>query len=160
MKEGDIIEWRGANRIHRGKVIKSDASPEGFIVKLDNGCTFQLKDLRYSSTGRRIEVWYTSVSIQAPTPGLPSGIARHRHSLSWQPSPSTRHCSRSRTTTMTTRDCPTSALSLRMPGRGPGLAEIRTPMRNSRVQDQSRGTAAFGRTSARITRYHSLRSHR
>ena len=35
MKEGDIIEWRGANRILRGKVIKSDISPEGFIVRLD-----------------------------------------------------------------------------------------------------------------------------
>ena len=39
MKEGDIIEWRGANRIHRGKVIKSDISSEGFIVSLENGKT-------------------------------------------------------------------------------------------------------------------------
>ena len=56
MKEGDIIEWRGANRIQRGKVIKSDISPEGFIVKLDNGCTFQLKDLRYARSAKLIEV--------------------------------------------------------------------------------------------------------
>ena len=56
MKEGDIIEWKGANRIHRGKVIKSDISPEGYIVKLDNGCTFQLKDLRYARTAKLIEV--------------------------------------------------------------------------------------------------------
>lgn len=56
MKEGDIIEWRGANRIHRGMVIKSDASLEGFIVKLDNGCTFQLKDLRYARSAKLIEV--------------------------------------------------------------------------------------------------------
>ena len=56
MKEGDINEWKGAKRIHRGKVIKSDISPEGFIVRLDNGCTFQLKDLRYARTAKLIEV--------------------------------------------------------------------------------------------------------
>ena len=56
MKEGDIIEWRGVNKTIRGKVIKDDASPEGFIVRLDNGCTFQLKDLRYSRTAKLIEV--------------------------------------------------------------------------------------------------------
>ena len=56
MKEGDIIEWKGANGIHRAKVIKSDISPEGFIVKLDNGCTFQLKDLRYARSAKLIEV--------------------------------------------------------------------------------------------------------
>ena len=56
MKEGDIIEWKGVNHIHRGKVIKSDLSPEGFIVRLDNGCTFQLKDLRYARTAKLIEV--------------------------------------------------------------------------------------------------------
>ena len=56
MKEGDIIEWKGANRIHRGKVIKSDISPEGFIVKLDNGCAFQLKDLGYARSAKLIEV--------------------------------------------------------------------------------------------------------
>lgn len=56
MKEGDIIEWRGVNKTIRGKVIKSDISPEGFIVRLDNGCTFQLKDLRYSRTAKLIEV--------------------------------------------------------------------------------------------------------
>lgn len=56
MKEGDIIEWRGANRMHRGKVIKSDISSEGFIVRLDNGKNFSLKDLRYSKSIRLIEV--------------------------------------------------------------------------------------------------------
>ena len=56
MKEGDIIEWKGANRIHLGKVIKSDISPEGFIVRLDNGCTFHLKDLRYARSAKLIEV--------------------------------------------------------------------------------------------------------
>ena len=56
MKEGDIIEWRGANRIHRGKVIKSDTSSEGFIVRLDNGKTFPLKDLRHSRSAKLIEV--------------------------------------------------------------------------------------------------------
>ena len=56
IKDVDFIEWKGANRIHRGKVIKSDISPEGFIVRLDNGCTFQLKDLRYARTAKLIEV--------------------------------------------------------------------------------------------------------
>ena len=56
MKEGDIIEWKGANRVDRGKVIKSDTSPEGFIVRLDNGCTLQLKDLRYARSAKLIEV--------------------------------------------------------------------------------------------------------
>lgn len=56
MKEGDIIEWRGANRMHRGKVIKSDISSEGFIVLLDNGKTFPLKDLRYGKSTMLIEV--------------------------------------------------------------------------------------------------------
>ena len=56
MKEGDIIEWRGANRIHRGKVIKSDTSSEGFIVRLDNGKPFPLKDLRQSRSAELIEL--------------------------------------------------------------------------------------------------------
>ena len=56
MNEGDIIEWKGANRIYQGKVIKSDISPEGFIVRLDNGCTFQLKDVRYARSAKLIEV--------------------------------------------------------------------------------------------------------
>ena len=56
MKEGDIIEWRGVNRIYQGKVIKSDISPEGFIVRLDNGCTFQLNDVRYARSAKLIEV--------------------------------------------------------------------------------------------------------
>ena len=56
MKKGDIIEWKGANRIYQGKVIKSDISPEGFIVRLDNGCTFQLNDVRYARSAKLIEV--------------------------------------------------------------------------------------------------------
>ena len=56
MKEGDIIEWRGVNKIYHGKVIKSDISPEGFIVSLDNGCTFKLKDLRFAKSAKLIQV--------------------------------------------------------------------------------------------------------
>lgn len=56
MKEGDIIEWRGVNRIHRGKLIKSDTSSEGFIVRLDNGKTFPLKDLRFAKSAKLIEI--------------------------------------------------------------------------------------------------------
>lgn len=54
MKEGDIIEWRGVNKIHQGKVIKCDTDPEGFIVQLDNGCTFPLKDLRRARSAKLI----------------------------------------------------------------------------------------------------------
>ena len=56
MKEGDIIEWRGVNKTIRGKVIKSDTSSEGLIVRLDNGKTFPLKDLRNGKSTRLIEV--------------------------------------------------------------------------------------------------------
>lgn len=56
MKEGDIIEWKGVNRIQRGKVIKSDTDSEGYLVKLDNGCTFPLKALRGSRSAKLIEI--------------------------------------------------------------------------------------------------------
>ena len=56
MKEGDIIEWKGVNSIHRGRVIKSDTDTEGFLVKLDNGCTFPLKALRRSRSAKLIEI--------------------------------------------------------------------------------------------------------
>ena len=54
MKERDIIEWRGANRIHRGKVIKDEKGD--FVCQLDNGCIFPLKDLRYAKSAKLIEV--------------------------------------------------------------------------------------------------------
>lgn len=44
MKEGDTIEWRGVNKTHRGKIVKSDLTPEGYIIQMDNGHTFRLKD--------------------------------------------------------------------------------------------------------------------
>ena len=56
MKEGDIIEWKGVNRIHRGKIIKFDTGTEGYLVKLDNGCTFPLKALRRSRSAKLIEI--------------------------------------------------------------------------------------------------------
>lgn len=56
MKEGDIIEWKGVNRVLRGKVIKSDTDAEGYQVKLDNGCTFPLKALRRSKSAKLIEI--------------------------------------------------------------------------------------------------------
>ena len=38
MKEGDIIEWKGVNRIHRGKVIKSDTDMVApFLSRLSEG---------------------------------------------------------------------------------------------------------------------------
>ena len=56
MKEGDIIEWRGVNKTIRGRVIKSDTDSEGYLVKLDNGCTFPLKALRRSRSAKLIEI--------------------------------------------------------------------------------------------------------
>ena len=54
MKEGDIIEWRGANKTIRGKMIR-DKSGE-FVCQLDNGYIFPLKDLRYAKSAKLIEV--------------------------------------------------------------------------------------------------------
>lgn len=55
MKPGDIIEWRGVNRVHRGKVIKDEKGD--FVCQLDNGKIFPLKDLRYVKSEKLIEVW-------------------------------------------------------------------------------------------------------
>ena len=58
MKEGDIIEWRGLNKTYRGKVVKASfATPDGedFIVRMENGKTFSLTDLRHSKTAKLIE---------------------------------------------------------------------------------------------------------
>lgn len=59
MKVGDIIEWRGVNRVHRGKVIKNNISSsedEVYLCLLDNGKVFPLKDLRHSKSAKLIEV--------------------------------------------------------------------------------------------------------
>ena len=56
MKEGDIIEWRGVNKIHRGNVVRCETNPEGYIIRMDNGCTFQLKDIRRARSAKLIEV--------------------------------------------------------------------------------------------------------
>ena len=62
MKVGDIIEWRGVNRVHRGKVIVNpnfenpSSVDEAFLCQMDNGKTFPLKDLRYGKSTRLIEV--------------------------------------------------------------------------------------------------------
>lgn len=56
MKEGDIIEWKGVNKIHRGKVVRCATNPEGYIIRMDNGYTFQLKDIRRSRSAKLIEV--------------------------------------------------------------------------------------------------------
>ena len=54
MKEGDIIEWRAVNKIHRGKVIRNESGE--FVCQLDNGKTFSLKDLRFAKSAKLIEV--------------------------------------------------------------------------------------------------------
>lgn len=53
MKEGDIIEWRGLNKTLRGRVAKSENGE--FYVKMGNGHTFSLNDLRYSRSVKLIE---------------------------------------------------------------------------------------------------------
>ena len=54
MKEGDIIEWRGANKIYRGKVIRNESRE--FVCQLDNGNTFPLNYLRFAKSAKLIEV--------------------------------------------------------------------------------------------------------
>lgn len=58
MKEGDIIEWRGLNKTYRGVIVKCDPvfpHEEGLILRMDNGKTFPLKDLRHAKSAKLIE---------------------------------------------------------------------------------------------------------
>lgn len=50
MKKGDIVEWRGVDRVHRGRVTQSEDGET--LVLMDNGHTFSLDDLRFSSSLR------------------------------------------------------------------------------------------------------------
>lgn len=52
MKEGDIIEWKGVNKVMTGQVIKV---ANEFVCQLDNGKTFSLNDLRHSKSAKLIE---------------------------------------------------------------------------------------------------------
>ena len=53
MKEGDIIEWKGVNIYHRGTLTQTE---EGrWIVRMDNGHSFPLDDLRNSKSLREYE---------------------------------------------------------------------------------------------------------
>lgn len=54
MKEGDIIEWRGLNKTHRGKVIRNESGE--FVCQMETGKTFPLKDLRFAKSAKLIEV--------------------------------------------------------------------------------------------------------
>lgn len=54
MKEGDIIEWRGVNKNHRGKVIRNESGE--VVCQMDNGKTFPLKDLQFAKSAKLIEV--------------------------------------------------------------------------------------------------------
>ena len=54
MKEGDIIEWRGLNKTHRGKVIRSESGE--FVCQMETGKTFPLKDLQLAKSAKLIEV--------------------------------------------------------------------------------------------------------
>lgn len=62
MKTGDIIEWRGVNRVHRGMVIINSNnninSPYDVVnlCRLDNGKVFPLNDLLKSKSAKIIEV--------------------------------------------------------------------------------------------------------
>lgn len=53
MKEGDIIEWVGANKTHRGRVVLSNVHE--YIVKMDNGHTFSLNDILSAKSAKLIE---------------------------------------------------------------------------------------------------------
>ena len=61
MKSGDIIEWRGVNKVQRGKVIVNpncenpSSVDEAYLCQMDNGCIFPLKDLRYARSAKLIE---------------------------------------------------------------------------------------------------------
>ena len=62
MKPGDIIEWKGVNKVHIGKVIVNpncenpSSVDEAYLCQMDNGKTFSLADLRYGKSTRLIEV--------------------------------------------------------------------------------------------------------
>ena len=54
MKEGDIIEWKGVNKTHQGKVIRNESGE--FVCQMESGKTFPLKDLRYAKSAKLIQV--------------------------------------------------------------------------------------------------------
>lgn len=53
MKDGDIIEWRGANITHRARVTESGNGE--LLATLENGRTFRLGDLLYCKSLKTIE---------------------------------------------------------------------------------------------------------
>lgn len=55
MKVGDIIEWKGLNRILRGEIISVSSEMGQFLCRLDNGKTFPPDDLLSAKTARIIE---------------------------------------------------------------------------------------------------------
>lgn len=53
MKYGDKLEWEGLCKTHHGVIVKGeDGRP---LVKMDNGKSFQLKDVIYSRSLKVIE---------------------------------------------------------------------------------------------------------
>lgn len=54
MKPGDIIEWRGLNKVHQGVVVLDEDGT--FLVKTKDGHTFSLNDLRYGKESKLIQV--------------------------------------------------------------------------------------------------------
>lgn len=56
MKPGDIIEWRGVNRIHRGTIVKSSSENEVLLCQLDNGKSFLLDDISHSRSVKITEI--------------------------------------------------------------------------------------------------------
>lgn len=53
MRDGDIIEWRGLNRCHRGRVTISENGE--LRVMMDDGHTFSLNDLLPSKSLKVVE---------------------------------------------------------------------------------------------------------
>lgn len=53
MKAGDIVEWRGVNKVHRG--VATESEDGRLYVRMDNGHSFSLDDLRHSKSVKVIE---------------------------------------------------------------------------------------------------------
>lgn len=53
MKEGDIVEWRGVNKVCTGRIVKRENGE--FVAYTDQTHFFPLKDIRFSKSFKLIE---------------------------------------------------------------------------------------------------------
>ena len=54
MKEGDIIEWRGVNKTHLGKVIRHESGE--LVCQMEHGKNYPLKAPRYANSAKLIQL--------------------------------------------------------------------------------------------------------